>query len=220
MDGASTGKKVADADTGTSKKKGDTDTPDKAPKVKAQDGAEVAPKKKADGEAYEEGTGNKVDDFDANNESLMQKIDEANEAQSKSQIEYDALGNKYKKKTVAHDEIKTLSGWSDKPEGYTDVSPDKVKQYSGEICHEPSKAGAMDQKHNGGFDGKYNSSHAEKQLLTEKPNEPVGVSRPMCKDCQNFASKQAQATGKNVIVSDPDGVRIFKPDGSVQFIPH
>lgn len=77
----------------------------------------------------------------------------------------------------------------------------------------------MDQVNNGGFEGKYNSSHAEKQLLTERPNEPTGVSRPMCSDCQGFASKQAVATGQDVVVSDPNGTHVFYPDGSSEFIP-
>jgi hypothetical protein len=159
------------------------------------------------GKAYEKGM------------SLPEKITKAQEAQQRAQTEFDNLGKKYKSKTVAADDIKTLSGWSEKPSGFTDVDPSSVKQHSDVIGHVPRKAGALDQVKDGGFDGKYNSSHAEKQLLTEKPNEPTGVSRDMCTDCQNFAKKQAIHTQKEVVVSDPSGTHVFHPDGSFDFIP-
>ena len=149
--------------------------------------------------------------------SLTQKIDEAIQAQKRAESEYEVLrqGNK----TIAHDDIKTISGWSEKPNGYSDISPETVKNYSKEINHEMKSAGGLDQKNRGGFDGKYNSSHAEKQLLTEKPNEPLGVSRTMCDDCQKFASKQAVKTQEHVVVADPNGVHIFDPNGTHVFIP-
>ena len=148
--------------------------------------------------------------------TLIQKIEEAIKAQERAQAEYEALGKW--NKTVAHDDIKTISGWSETPSGYTEVFPEKVKSYSETIGHDIKNAGALDQKRYGGFDGKYNSSHAEKKLLTEKPNEPIGVSRPMCKDCREFAGKQAVKIEEDVIVADPNGVHIFKKDGGHDFI--
>lgn len=59
----------------------------------------------------------------------------------------------------------------------------------------------------------------KKKLLTEKPNEPIGVDRPMCDDCTSFAQKQAIAAGKLVVVTDPNGTHIFQPDGTEIFIP-
>ncbi|WDF54386.1 hypothetical protein [Mucilaginibacter sp. KACC 22063] len=159
-----------------------------------------------DGKAYEEG-------------NLEGKISESQTARDRAIDEYNQLGKNFESKTVATDGIKAVSGWKESPGGYTDVPPKKVKSYSDEIGHSPKKAGAMDQIKQGGFDGKYNSSHAEKKVLVNSPNEPVGVSRPMCVDCQSFAQKQAIATGKEVIVSDPEGTRIFNPDGTVEFIP-
>ncbi|MDN5288347.1 MAG: hypothetical protein JWR38_4621 [Mucilaginibacter sp.] len=150
---------------------------------------------------------------------LDEKITESQQARDKALSEYDQLGTKYESKTVATDGIKTVSGWKASPEGFTDVSPEQVKDYSDQIGHTPQKAGAMDQVKDGGFEGKYNSSHAEKKVLTENPNDPTGVSRPMCSDCQSFAQKQAVATGKEVIVSDPEGTHIFNPDGTHDFIP-
>lgn len=41
----------------------------------------------------------------------------------------------------------------------------------------------------------------------------------MCDDCTSFAQKQAIATGKPVVVTDPNGTHIFQPDGTEIFIP-
>ncbi len=149
-------------------------------------------------------------------EELVQK---ANEAYDRAKALYEALGEKYTKKTVASDEIKAVSGWGEKPEGYTNTSPESVKTHADNIGHEPTRAGAMDQKHSGGFDGKYNCSHSEKQIWTEKPNEPIGSSREVCPDCQGFGSKQAISTGKPNVVAGPEGTHIYYPDGSYEFIP-
>ena len=104
-----------------------------------------------------------------------------------SEFEYKVVEKQYGSKTVASDSIKTISGWKYIPEGYTKTSPEVVNKYSASINHTPKAAGGADQIKNGGFKGKYNSSHAEKQLLTAKPNEPIGVSRNMCSDCKAFA---------------------------------
>ena len=80
----------------------------------------------------------------------------------------------------------------------------------------PSAKGAADfAGKESGFAGKYNSSHAEKKILTEKPNEPIGVTRPMCSDCEQFCKQQAKATNQPVVVTDPEGTKIFYPDGRV-----
>jgi len=169
---------------------------------------EEAPAKGKDGKAYE--------NPQPTVEELVQK---ANEAYDRAKGLYDALGKKYTKKTVASDDIKAISGWGEKPEGYTNTSPENVKNQADAIGHEPAKAGAMDQKHTGGFDGKYNCSHSEKQIWTEKPNEPIGSSREVCPDCQGFGSKQAISTGKPNVVAGPEGTHIYYPDGSYEFIP-
>ena len=149
-------------------------------------------------------------------EELVQK---ANEAYERAKALHEALGEKYTKKTVASDHIKAISGWAEKPEGYTNTSPESVKTHADHIGHEPTRAGAMDQKHTGGFDGKYNCSHSEKQIWTEKPNEPIGSSREVCPDCQGFGSKQAISTGRPNVVAGPEGTHVYHPDGSYEFIP-
>ncbi|MBO9593090.1 MAG: hypothetical protein J7599_09275 [Niabella sp.] len=203
------GKPGAEEPGGSKPGEGETAKPEEegnAPKPEAQETA--PPKKEGDGEAYESPA--------PTVESLVQK---ANEAYERAKAEYEALGQQYTKKTVASDDIKTLSGWGEKPEGYADISPESVKDQADAIGHEPRKAGAMDQKHNGGFDGKYNCSHSEKQIWTQKPNEPIGSSREVCPDCQGFGSKQAVATGKPNVVAGPEGTHIYYPDGTYEFIP-
>src|SRR4029077_5492860 len=76
-------------------------------------------------------------------------------------------------------------------------------------------AGALDQLDQGGFRGKYYASHAEKQQIVARPNEPVGVSRPMCDDCIRFFQREAAYQGRPITVSDPQTTRVFSRDGSI-----
>lgn len=123
------------------------------------------------------------------------------------------------KKTVSSNGDKTISGWSDKPKGYAKASPEEVADYSKTIGHELKPAGAQDQIQKGGFPGKYNASHAEKQMAVHSPNEPLGVSKPMCKDCQDFFTKHAKYQGQDQVITDPNMTRIFHPDGRITEIP-
>ncbi|HKV38183.1 MAG TPA: PAAR domain-containing protein [Blastocatellia bacterium] len=145
-------------------------------------------------------------------------LDESAAAYGRADSESAQLGPKYANKAVASDGEKTLSGWQGKtnvrPDGFADVPPEQVRDYSQKIGHD-LEPNFLDQKSQGGWDGKFNAAHAEKQLAVSNPNEPIGVSSPMCDDCINFYQKQAQFTGKAQIVTDPDGTRIFYPDGSI-----
>jgi len=117
----------------------------------------------------------------------------------------------FKPKTVASDGEKTLSGWGEnKPDGYARASAESVKAKSEEIGHELEP-----HPYDRDFEGQYHASHAEKQLSIVKPDDPIGVSKPMCSDCQNYFSKLAGATGKDQVVTDPDGTWIFYADGTV-----
>jgi len=58
-------------------------------------------------------------------------------------------------------------------------------------------------------------SKAEKQMSIISPNDPIGVSKSMCRDCQNYFSKLAQSEGIDQIVTDPKGTLIFHSDGSI-----
>jgi hypothetical protein len=81
---------------------------------------------------------------------------------------------------------------------------------SAEIGHEP-KPHVFDQ----GVPGRYNSSHAEKQASVVAPNQPIGVSNPMCSDCVDYFQKLAKATGHPQVVADPNVTRVFMPDGRI-----
>ncbi len=91
-------------------------------------------------------------------------------------------------KTFASDSIVAVSGWSIN-ERFTQVSPEDVFDYCVSIEYSPSASGALDQRCRGGFKGKFNCSHAEKKILCQKPNEIIGVTRNMCRDCKKFCKK-------------------------------
>jgi hypothetical protein len=106
----------------------------------------------------------------------------------------------------APDGTTTVSGWGD------DVrSLDPVKKLQEKIGQPLSPNPALDAPD---YPGSFNLSHAEKQLAVRRPNQPVGVSRVMCLDCQQFFQRLANSTGRPQIVADPAGVRIFLPNGS------
>jgi hypothetical protein len=148
-------------------------------------------------------------------------IEESQTAYGRATSEHSNLGAKYQNKTVATDGEKTLSGWQGKtnsrPEGFSEVTPEQVSDYSSKIGHD-LKPHILDQKSSGGWSGKYNASHAEKQLAILRPGEPIAVSEKMCPDCVEFFQKHAQYTGKPQIVTDPTGTRIFHPDGSFEIL--
>ncbi|AZG86878.1 type IV secretion protein Rhs [Pseudomonas syringae pv. pisi str. PP1] len=119
-----------------------------------------------------------------------------------------------KVKTVSSNDKKTLSGWGNKkPEGYERISAEQVKAKSEEIGHEV-KSHPYDRD----YKGQYFSSHAEKQMSIASPNHPLGVSKPMCTDCQGYFSHLAKYSKVEQTVADPKAIRIFKTDGSVETI--
>jgi hypothetical protein len=120
-------------------------------------------------------------------------------------------------KAVAADGQPTVSGWSPPPEGFAKATPEEVLAHSKKIGHTPKPAGGLDQTNRGGFSGKYNSSHAEKQQAVIAPNKPVAVDLPMCDDCQAFYQKQAIYTKTTQVVTDPNGTWTFHPNGLIEF---
>ena len=151
------------------------------------------------------------------NSSLNNKISQAVNAQKISSDLSDKYGFGEKpKKTVASDgSINTLSGWKilDDNSEFTRVLPEKVIAKSNEIGHDLRNTGANDQ----GVPGRYNASHAEKQLSIVSDN-PIGISQPMCLDCQNYFNKLASSEGKTYVTADPHTIRIFEPDDAVTVI--
>ncbi len=135
-----------------------------------------------------------------------------------AQALYDQLPKRLQTKTVATDgQTNTISGYGAAlPEGYTHVDPAKVMQRAEETGHDLRAAGAMDQ----GVPGQYNASHAEKQAIVNNPGAAqVDVSRPMCKDCQAFYQAEAAAQNRPIVVSDPNSIRTFLPNGEVSVKP-
>jgi Domain of unknown function (DUF4157) len=106
-----------------------------------------------------------------------------------------------------------LSGWKAIPERPLKAAPEEVAQHAKKIGHDLPPAGAQDQIKRGGFTGKHYASHAEKQQIVKAPNQPVGVSRPMCADCIDFFQKEATFRGQPQVVSDPYTTRVFEPNG-------
>ncbi|NER33933.1 MAG: hypothetical protein F6J93_07785 [Oscillatoria sp. SIO1A7] len=125
------------------------------------------------------------------------------------------LGSPPRNKTVAATEsgIRTLSGWKQEP-GYLQTTR-QVMAYSQEIGHPLTQAGPLDK----GVPGRYNASHAEKQLSVAEPNTPIAVSSEMCLDCREYFKTLARYTGKLQVVADPKTTRIFRPDGTVDSLP-
>ncbi len=119
------------------------------------------------------------------------------------------------KKTVAiSGDKKTVSGFAEvAPEGFDRATTDQVRELGDSFFPKFNfpNGGANDQ----GEVGRYYASHAEKQMAVLKPNEPIGVSKPMCKNCRNFFSQLAIKRGKEQIVSDPNVTRVFHTDGTV-----
>lgn len=150
--------------------------------------------------------------------SREQQIAESRDAYNKTVQSHSNLPESQKVKTTASDDINTVSGHAPKrisaktreALGVTDVSPKQVMDRADEIGHSLSKNASIDN----GVPGQAAASHAEKQVMTAKPGDPIGVSRGMCSDCIKFAQKHADEIGKDVIVTDPSGTKIFEPGGT------
>ncbi|MBO1351307.1 MAG: hypothetical protein EBE86_029870 [Hormoscilla sp. GUM202] len=124
------------------------------------------------------------------------------------------LGSPPRNKTIAGVEggPRTLSGWKQEP-GYLQTT-ERVMSYCEEIGYQLRPAGPLDK----GVPGRYNASHAEKQLSVAEPHKPIGVSSEMCLDCQEYFQALASYTGRYQIVADPKVTRIFHPDGAVSVL--
>jgi hypothetical protein len=120
---------------------------------------------------------------------------------------------------VAADGEPTLSGWKQpRPDGFTKATPEAVRDHAQRIGHDLAPNRAFDQSRRLGSDGwpgRYQASHAEKQQALTAPDHPIAVSKPMCPDCQEFFLRHAIHTGRPQVVTDPDGTRLFHPDGRI-----
>ena len=123
---------------------------------------------------------------------------------------------RYRTKTVSSEHPvesdHALSGWSEerRPTGFQRPNVDEVLRVTDEMGY-PRTTHPYDQ----GTPGLYHASHAERQkaLTAEWPH--LGVSKPMCEDCNGWFRKFAQYQGRDWYVTDPNGVWIFRKDGVV-----
>ena len=105
----------------------------------------------------------------------------------------------------------TVSGYTFVPERpVLNVTPADVRRRAAGIDH-PVRGSKNDQ----GIRGQYFDSHAEKKQIVANPDQPVGVSRPMCNDCVGFFSREARARGSAQVVTDPFTTRVFEPSGRI-----
>jgi hypothetical protein len=65
-----------------------------------------------------------------------------------------------------------------------------------------------------GIPGQEKASHAEKIAAVKNPGRALAVDRAMCADCFAFFQKLAIVNGANLVVQEPTGTWIFRPDGS------
>ncbi|MCG8316936.1 MAG: hypothetical protein MI976_27280 [Pseudomonadales bacterium] len=155
--------------------------------------------------------------------STKEKLVKAKAAQNRAAEAHDALPDKFKKKTVASNGTKTLSGYKKDermPEGFTrtpDLHADAMLAHSqGLPDYTPQNSALTDQ----GVRGQNASTHAEKQLARyhelNNIDTPIGVSREQCGDCRNWFREQAKATNKQIVIADPEYSRIYNTDGSVE----
>lgn len=169
-------------------------------------GDEAAGTKGADGKAWAKGGA----------KSMKQQVEASRDAYRKSIENHGKLPESQEGKTTAKDGINTVSGSSPKRisnktrkdmGGVTDVPPKQVIDRSGKIGHKLKENSSIDN----GVPGQASASHAEKQIMTAKPGDPIGVSRKMCKCCREFAQKHANDIGEPVVITDPEGTKIFSP---------
>jgi hypothetical protein len=101
--------------------------------------------------------------------------------------------------------ISTHSGWSRRP-GFLQGT-DQALQLAKEMGFEfsPHQYDPISSP------GKYYASHAEVQLAALAPNQPIGVSNPVCLECQRFFTQLASFSGETQIVKDPLNLWIFRP---------
>lgn len=88
------------------------------------------------------------------------------------------------------------------------MSPEDVLALQREMGFLAREAGPLDQ----GTPGQYFASHAERQVALLEPDAPIEVSPlEVCDDCQAFFRALAGYRGVVQMVTDPFGIKIFKP---------
>ena len=123
---------------------------------------------------------------------------------------------RYRTKTVSSEHPAesehALSGWSEerRPSGFQKPNVSEVLRVTDEMGY-PRTPHPYDQ----GTPGLYHASHAERQkaLIAKWPH--LGVSKPICEDCNGWFRSLAQHQGRDWYVTDPNGVWRFRSDGTI-----
>lgn len=147
-------------------------------------------------------------------EKYKEELIKADAAEKKATLfykNYAAIKSSNHRKTFASNGKMMMSGYTGEkneppPPECSRVEPEEMFPHCKKIGHQLTP-------HMGdnGVSGRFNACHAEKQL-SMRTTEPIGVSRPMCKNCKNYFQKQSKYQGKALIVKDPQATRIFFPD--------
>ncbi|HEY7334951.1 MAG TPA: DUF4157 domain-containing protein [Bryobacteraceae bacterium] len=112
-------------------------------------------------------------------------------------------------------DVSTPSGYKPtRNDPHADEATDRAMQEGREAGYEPEPH-EFDRSANAGESGRVRGSHAEKKAAELAPNEPVGVSKPMCSDCIRWFRHIAVERGIPQVVADPAFTRIFMIDGAV-----
>lgn len=125
------------------------------------------------------------------------------------------------KQTVASDRIMAVSGFvKDRISNLFRTKHIEIKDVSFETVKEgsPGYKFTNSGKRDNNIAGSNKGCHAEKQVIAET-GDPTGVSKPMCKSCQQYAQNRAETTGKPVVVAEPGGVRIYEQGKKPVYIP-
>ena len=71
-----------------------------------------------------------------------------------------------------------------------------------------------------GTEGQFESSHSERQAAAGTSDQHFASSKDLCAQCQSWFSNRAVVEGRPQFVADPQGVRVFTPDGGQTLTPH
>lgn len=122
--------------------------------------------------------------------SLNESIKLSREAFERAMNAWKKLPPSKQTKTIASDGFKTVSGYApnrisnktrDAIGSIRDIDPEDVIENSKKYGYKPKSNSSLDHS----VPGREKASHAEKQLMSET-DDPVGVSREMCKDCKEY----------------------------------
>jgi hypothetical protein len=127
--------------------------------------------------------------------------------------------DEFARKAVAADGEPTLSGWKQpRPDGFTHATPEAVRDYAQRIGPRPRTEPRVRPEPASGL------GRLARQVPGLACREAAGAHRarppdrrqqPMCSDCVEFFRRHAIHTGRPQIVTDPDGTRLFQPDGRI-----